>query len=501
MGTVSLGKGNTYSAVQLDNNIIKYIENVEKNDLRGNQGIAIDYIKNAGLLVNAQPQKNYYHEGFIVIGPPGTGKTFNICLGSLLYLNRKDKMRESNRRWNQIAIATFTNAAADRVILEFDNFFEKAKIPNSTKHGLVRRILSQESAINQSIKDYCNTLYKTPSMTRANWLDLKNHCDAARIFVGTIYAIRRAIKGGQTENILKKIQPSLILFDEASQINISQFNMTTHSAKNYFNAVGLIGDNSQLPPIKRIVDLQQDALSYLSGSSGGIIKIKRNVQLNVQSRMHKIIRGLSQEIGEYTVPIDDYYKTQLNNLGQYLPPMKCSQGVTDLLDINNRIVLLDNSNHPDSEEIPVGTSKINKIEAQAAKLVVELFKKRYPDLTKEDVMVIVPYKKQVDEISDPMSYRTGTVDIFQGQEANLVIATTVRTDPNVSLDFVSDLRRINVMVSRAKSKLILLNNKNAFQNNDIFEKIFKYMSKNPKETAIIEYNPNLEIEIENLNKT
>lgn len=486
--------------MQLDHNIINYITNIERNDLRGNQSIAINYLKNAGSLINAQSHKNYFHEGFIVIGPPGTGKTFIICLGSLLFLNRKDPMKKANTRWAQVAIATFTNAAADRIIIEFNHFFETAKVPQSIRNGLVRRILSQEKNLNVNIKEYCNTLSKPPSMTRAKWLDLRNHCNAARIFVGTIYAIRKAIKGSQTENNLIKFQPSLILFDEASQINISQFNMTVYTAQKYFNAVGLIGDNSQLPPIKRIVDLQQDALSYLSGNPGGITRITRKVQLNVQSRMHKIIRGLSQEIGEYTIPISDYYKTHLNDLGQFIPPMKCSQGVKDLLDVNNRIVLLDNSAHPDSEEIPVGTSKINKMEAQAAKLVVELFKKKYPDLDRNEIMVIVPYKKQVNEIQDSNNYRTGTVDSFQGQEARLVIATTVRTDPNVSLDFVSDLKRINVMVSRAKSKLIILNNKDAFQNNNIFEKIFRYISANPKETKIINYNPNLEKEIENLIK-
>lgn len=201
MGTISLGRNNTYEAVKLGQDIIKSIKEIEKKDLRGNQDIAIDYIKNAGSLINIHIHKSYYHEGFIVIGPPGTGKTFIICLGSLLYLNRKDPIKENNKRWDQVGIATFTNAAADRVIFEFNNLFELAKVPHSTRYGLVRRVLSQEEDINQSIKEYCNTLYKPSLMTRTNWLDLRNHCDASRIFVGTIYAIRRAIKGGQTENI------------------------------------------------------------------------------------------------------------------------------------------------------------------------------------------------------------------------------------------------------------------------------------------------------------
>jgi len=499
VGTISLGRNNTYEAVKLGHKLSTYISDIEKKDLRGNQNNAIEYMKNAGTLIDKQVHRNYYHEGFIIIGPPGTGKTFVICLGSLLYLNRKDQLKiKKNRRWDQVAIATYTNAAADRVILEFNNLFDEANVPKSTRHSLVRRILSQEENINQSIKDYSNTLYKPSTMSRANWLDLKNHCDAARIFVGTIYAIRKAIKGGQTENILKNFQPSLILFDEASQINISQFNMTVYAAKKYFNAVGLIGDNSQLPPIKRIVDLKQDALSYLSGSNGGIIKINRKTQLDIQSRMHKTIRGLSQKIGEYTLPISDYYTTQLNDLGRFNPPKSSSKEIQELLNIGNRIIVLDNSTHPESEEIPIGTSKINKMEAKAAKIVAKLFKECYPDMDKNKIMIIVPYKKQEEEIKDPNNYRTGTVDKFQGQEANLVIATTVRTNPDISLDFVSDLRRINVMVSRAKTKLIILNNKETFQGNTIFEKIYDYIFKNPNEAKFINYNPTLENKIKNL---
>jgi len=499
VGTISLGKNNTLEAIKLGNNITNFINLVEKKDLRGNQNTAIDYIENAGLLINKQIHKNFYHDGFIVIGPPGTGKTFVICIGSLLYLNRKDQLRNKRSRWNQVAIATFTNAAADRIILQFENIFKAAKVPQSIRYGLVRRILSQEDNINQSIKDYSNTLYKPPPTSRTDWLDLWNHCDAARIFVGTIYAIRRAIKGLRTENIIKKIKPSLILFDEASQINISQFNMTVYAGDKNFNSVGLIGDISQLPPIKRIVDLKQDALSYLSGSQGGVIKITRKTQLNVQSRMHKIIRGLSQVIGEYIIPISDYYLTQSNDLGKFIPPpTKFSQDIKELLDINNRIVILDNSKHPESEEIPIGTSKINRMEASAAKLIAKFFKQCYPELKKSEIMIIVPYKKQTAEIQDPDNYRTGTVDSFQGQEARLVIATTVRTNPDVSLDFVSDLRRINVMVSRAKSKLIILNNKEAFDGNKIFDKVFDYVLKNPNEAKILNYDPNLEKEIKNL---
>lgn len=92
-------------------------------------------------------------------------------------------------------------------------------------------------------------------------------------------------------------------------------------------------------------------------------------------------------------------------------------------------------------------------------------------------------------------WRVGTVDTFQGQEGTLVIASTIRTDSGSPMDFVANKNRLNVMFSRAKAKLVILNHKDAFKDEPLFQKLYDFIEKNPSETAILNYNETLENEV------
>ena len=75
-----------------------------------------------------------------------------------------------------------------------------------------------------------------------------------------------------------------------------------------------------------------------------------------------------------------------------------------------------------------------------------------------DVVVITPYSRQVDAIRRELDadVRVGTVDSFQGQEADVVIFSSVRSNENGDLGFLRDPRRLNVALTRARRGLVLV---------------------------------------------
>ncbi|CAN1285360.1 Probable RNA helicase SDE3 [Linum perenne] len=86
------------------------------------------------------------------------------------------------------------------------------------------------------------------------------------------------------------------------------------------------------------------------------------------------------------------------------------------------------------------------------------------DLDEADIGVIAPYRQQVLKIKtvlekwDMMNVKVGSVEQFQGQEREVIIVSTVRSNTTYSLGFLSNPRRLNVAVTRARSLLIIIGN-------------------------------------------
>ena len=215
-----------------------------------------------------------------------------------------DEKRKSNERYAQVAIATFTNSAADRIIEQFDDVFNKSGLMDKRIYG--RRVIAKEVKVRDTVDPYAITVSRPRNEKLSDW---KIKCDevaAARIFVGTIYQLENIMRDSRDTNRLKKIEPALLLIDEASQVNLSKFNISFYRANKRLQAIGLIGDPYQLPPISRIQELSDDVIKTLQGARGYGQKITRDTTLDYNFRMSPIIRELSEHFGEYKVNIKDY---------------------------------------------------------------------------------------------------------------------------------------------------------------------------------------------------
>ena len=83
--------------------------------------------------------------------------------------------------------------------------------------------------------------------------------------------------------------------------------------------------------------------------------------------------------------------------------------------------------------------------------------------------------------SESKDCRINVVDRFQGMERNIVIVSTVRSNPENNIGFAKEIERINVAFSRARRLLIVVGNKKQFENDRNYAKSIANMK-------IVEYD-------------
>jgi hypothetical protein len=102
-------------------------------------------------------------------------------------------------------------------------------------------------------------------------------------------------------------------------------------------------------------------------------------------------------------------------------------------------------------------------------------------LTLDQIGIITPYKEQQRLLAKAIG-RTeciGTVDSFQGQERDLIVLDLVRANPRREVGFTLQPNRLNVALSRARKKLIILTNMQTYQGYEKFDEILRRIQSLP----------------------
>ncbi|KAI1309693.1 SEN1 N terminal-domain-containing protein [Xylaria venustula] len=131
-----------------------------------------------------------------------------------------------------------------------------------------------------------------------------------------------------------------------------------------------------------------------------------------------------------------------------------------------------------------GQSLINLEELKVAMQLYERFTIDYPQVDlKGKIGIITPYKAQLYELRDRFTRRYGdkiteyiefnTTDAFQGRECEIIIFSCVRASPTGGIGFMTDIRRMNVGLTRAKSSLWILGNSQALVQGEFWNKLIE----------------------------
>lgn len=246
----------------------------------------------------------------------------------------------------------------------------------------------------------------------------------------------------------------------------------------------LAGDHCQLPPTvlstqANLEGLSKSMMERLVERWGKLV----TRQLTTQYRMH-------QKIMEF--PSEHFYAGTLvadpSVAGHTLADLPGVQ--TESLD-TQPVLFVDTSGADWTEEFdPNGESKLNPREALWILKQVDALLDA--GIQPEQIAVIAPYSAQVRFLRDRCSNTSveiDTVDGFQGREKEVVLISLVRSNTQGEVGFLGDTRRMNVAMTRAKRRLIVIGDGSTLGRNSFFKEWIQHTENQGFYKSIWEFNP------------
>ena len=261
-------------------------------------------------------------------------------------------------------------------------------------------------------------------------------------------------------DVISQYKFDVAIIDEASQTTIPSVLIPISKAHRFI----LAGDHKQLPP----TIISTDAYELEDTLFESLIEkypYKAKL-LNIQYRMNKKLMSF---------PNEEFYDNLLETYSGI-----SDITLNDLADIDEERVLefIDTHDMSDNRESHINDSKsyINRTEAR---ICIELANDYISKgIRKDDIGIISPYADQVKLISEHVDVEVKSVDGFQGREKEIIIISTVRSNDNREIGFLNDLRRLNVAITRAKRKLIVVGNSATLNTNPTYKKFIKTATYN-----------------------
>jgi ATP-dependent RNA/DNA helicase IGHMBP2 len=250
------------------------------------------------------------------------------------------------------------------------------------------------------------------------------------------------------------------------------------------------GDHFQLPPTVKSAKAETGGLSATLFEKVINNQSEAAVMLRTQYRMNKSIMEFSNRMFYYNKLIAaDTVKDRV------LYP-----GSEDSV-LNTPVEFLDTAGCGFDEQVnPETVSYYNKGEADLLIKHIELLHQKYYQECDNPVSigVISPYREQVqllteliDENENIQPYRplisVKTVDGFQGQERDVVYISLVRSNSGGEIGFLEDFRRLNVALTRAKKKLVIIGDSATISYNDFYMKMMDYFEEIESHKTAWEY--------------
>ena len=414
----------------------------------------------------------------IVHGPPGTGKTTTLV----------EAVYETLHRENQVLVCAQSNMAVDWISEKLvDRGIPVLRIGNPVRVNDKMLSFTYERRFEAhpdypllySIRRAIRQLYDSRKGGRSESIRqkinaLRDRADDLEMRIQeSLFAEARVIActlTGAANRLLFRQRFGTLFIDEAAQA----LEATCWIAIRKAHRVVLAGDHCQLPPVITCHEAMKGGLGETL-----MQKIVRNKPgcvslLTVQYRMNDAIMRFSS---------DWFYHGELRSA----PEVKY-RGILDY-DIPMEWI---NTENMDAEEEFVERSfgRVNKTEAELTLQHLEAYLtkigKRHILEERIDIGIISPYQAQVHYLRKLLKQRAfftpykglitvNTVDGFQGQERDVIVISLVRANDRGDIGFLSDLRRMNVAITRARMKLIILGNAATLTRHPFYKQLFDYI--------------------------
>ena len=412
----------------------------------------------------------------VVHGPPGTGKTTTLV----------EAIFETLRRESQVLVCAQSNMAVDWISEKLvDRGINVLRIGNPTRvndkmlsftyerrfeaHPDYPQLWSIRKAIRElrQQRKHADSWHQKMDRlkSRATELELRIRSSLfgeARVIASTLT--------GAANRVLEGEKYSTLFIDEAAQALEAACWIAIRKA----GRVVLAGDHCQLPPTVK-------SIMALKGGLGKTL-MERIVEnkpetvtlLKMQYRMNEQIMKFSSEW---------FYHGMVESA-----PTVSHRGI---LDYDTPMMWIDTAECDGKEEF-VGENfgRINRAEAEMTLQTLQQYLEKIGKqrILEEsiDVGIISPYRAQVQLLRKELRKReffrpyrhlltVNTVDGFQGQERDIILISLVRSNDGGDIGFLRDLRRMNVAITRARMKLIILGSSETMTSHPFYKKLYEYV--------------------------
>lgn len=414
---------------------------------------------------------------FLIIGPPGTGKTSYGMLNTL-----QEQLLEPN---TNVLITSFTNRAVDEIcskLVEQDIPFIRIGNSHSCSPEYKPYLLDEQ-------------LGQCPQLA-----DMRRLIDSTRVIVGTTSSL-----SGYTALFALK-QFELAIIDEASQIlepHLMALLSARHDQEPAIRRFVMIGDHKQLPAVvqqRPSESAVQDPLLQAIGLTDCRLSLFERLLHRYQNNprvVYMLCRQgrMHQDIADF--PNHAFYQGRLEVVPlehqlELLPAAIESANGIDCLLATRRIAFIA-SPLPD----PIVSDKVNMVEAQMiAATAVRIYKLHEKDFDVNTTLgVIVPYRNQISTVRnaiDAYGYAPlhditiDTVERYQGSQRDYILyGFTIQRSYQLNFltnnTFVEEEcvidRKLNVAMTRARKHLLLFGNPMVLAENNLFARLMKYVKE------------------------
>ena len=408
----------------------------------------------------------------VVHGPPGTGKTTTLV----------EAIYETLHREPQVLVCAQSNMAVDWISEKLvDRGVNVLRLGNPTRvddkmlsFTYERRFEAHPDypqlwAIRKAIREQRKNRKRDDQKWHQRMDSLKSRATELEIRINQeIFSEAHVIAStlvGAGHRLLDGMKFGSLFIDEAAQALEAACWIPIRRASRVIFA----GDHCQLPPTVKCYEALKGGLDKTLMER--IVEQKPEVVtlLRVQYRMNEEIMRFSS---------DWFY----NNMVESAPEVK----FRSILDLDLPMTWIDSG----SEELRVNSSLSNEAEANLTLLALQAYfeligKQRILD-ERIDVDIISPYRGQVQLLRSLLKKReffkpfrrlisVNTVDGFQGQERDVIVISLVRSNEERNIGFLRELRRMNVAITRARMKLILLGDRSTLCRHPFYRKLWQYI--------------------------
>ena len=360
------------------------------------------------------------------------------------------------------------NKKIKKIHKKIDNLIEKRKV-HTKPTPQYRRGYGDYDILHMASKGKGGRGISSDKMkSMAKWIEINQEIDEAHDEIKRIENrmikdiidssdVILATNSSSALEAIARVKFDVAVIDEASQATIPSVLIPIAKAHRFI----LAGDHKQLPPT--IISDRAGALSKTLFEELIRIYPFKSQLLDIQYRMNSLLMKF---------PNEEFYNNGLKSDSSV-----DDINIKDILDSRqdeDALLFIDTSDIADNRERHLKDSKsiVNEIEAEIAIRIADDYLN--DGVSEEDIGIISPYADQVKIIQENTPIEVKTVDGFQGREKEIIIISTVRSNNNGNIGFLSDLRRLNVAITRAKRKLIIIGNKDTLITNPTYKRLINF---------------------------